>query len=262
VSFPVIGVFDSGVGGLTVLRAIHRRVPWADTAYLGDTARVPYGTRSAETVVRYAKNAARFLVSRERLGVLVVACNTVSAVALDVLAGDLEVPVIGVVEPTAARAVALSSAGRIGIIGTPGTVRSGAYERAVRRLRADAMTISRACPLFVPLAEEGWTDPSDPIARAIAERYLSPFGEVDTLILGCTHYPLLEPIIRSVLPVSTQLADAAEAVAESIAPLVRERAEGVGQRRYYVTDVPKGFSEVAARFLGDGIHDPIEVDLG
>lgn len=258
-----IGVFDSGVGGLTVLRAVHRRLPEVGTAYLGDTARVPYGTRSKETVTRYALNAARLLVERESLGALVVACNTASALALDALRDKLDVPVIGVVEPTAARAVAESKNGRIGIIGTPGTIHSGAYEREVRRLNPEARTFARACPLFVPLAEEGWTSGEDEIARLIAERYLAPFREdgIDTLILGCTHYPLLEGIIEQTLP-NVVLADAAEAVAAALELEPSARPEKTPLRRYYVTDVPKGFRLVAERFLGREIEELLEVDLG
>ena len=258
-----IGVFDSGVGGLTVLRAIHARVPEASTAYLGDTARVPYGTRSHETVVRYAENAARLLLEREQLGVLVVACNTASAVALDAVAALSPVPVVGVVEPTAVRAVELTSRGAIGIIGTRGTVTSGAYERAVDRLRPGVRTVSRPCPLFVPLAEEGWTDPGDEVVEEVARRYLTPLVDegIDTLILGCTHYPLLAPVIRAVLPESIALAEAPDSVADVVADLIDEPANPSPFRKYYVTDVPRGFAKVAARFLGSPIGPPIEVDL-
>lgn len=258
-----IGVFDSGVGGLTVLKAVHERLPEVGTAYLGDTARVPYGTRSKETVTRYALNAARLLVERESLAALVVACNTASALALDALRAKLTVPVIGVVEPTAQAAVAASRTGRIGIIGTPGTVNSGAYERAVRQLRPDAETFARACPLFVPLAEEGWTAAEDPVALAVAERYLTPFRDeqIDTLILGCTHYPLLRGIIERVLP-GVALADAAEAVASTLGRELAAPSGAAPLRRYYVTDVPKGFRSVAERFLGRGIEELLEVDLG
>lgn len=258
-----IGVFDSGVGGLTVLRAVHARLPQVGTAYLGDTARVPYGTRSKETVTRYALNAARLLVERESLAALVVACNTASALALDALKAKLTVPVIGVVEPTAKAAVSASKTGRIGIIGTPGTVNSGAYEREVKRLLPEAVTFARPCPLFVPLAEEGWTGQEDTIAAAVAERYLAPFRDegIDTLILGCTHYPLLRGIIEQALP-GVQLADAAEAVAAALGEELGERGAAAPLRRYYVTDVPKGFRSVAERFLGREIEELLEVDLG
>lgn len=258
-----IGVFDSGVGGLTVLRAIHRALPGYDTAYLGDTARVPYGTRSAETVVRYALNAARFLTSREELGVLVIACNTASAVAVEAVQKQVSVPVIGVIEPTARRAAELSRGGRIGVIGTRGTIISGAYQRAVSALSPSAEIFAAACPLFVPLAEEGWTSADDPIALATAKRYLEPLlsRSIDTLILGCTHYPLLEGVIRSVAGPQVMLADAAEAVASSLAASLNWASSGEPLRRYYVTDLPKGFEAVATRFLGSQIGAPVEVDL-
>lgn len=262
-----IGVFDSGVGGLTVLRTIHRLLPDRDTAYLGDTARVPYGTRSPETIVRYAVNAARFLVSREELGVFVIACNTASAVAVEAVAAAIPVPVIGVIEPTARHAARVSAGGRIGIIGTRGTIASGAYERAIHAARPEATTFAAACPLFVPLAEEGWTDPSDPVAELTARRYLLPLlaEGIDTLILGCTHYPLLGPVIRKVVGEKLVLCDASEAVAEDIRALAAERsswpAVNAPGRRYYLTDLPKGFRTVAERFLEGPISEPIEVDL-
>ncbi len=260
-----IGVFDSGVGGLTVLRAIHRRLPGRATAYLGDTARVPYGTRSPETVIRYAKNAARLLVEREDPSVLVIACNTASAVAIEPLQAALSVPVIGVIDATARRAAELGRGGRIGIIGTAGTVRSGAYERAVARAAPEARTVARACPLFVPLAEEGWTDPSDPVVRQVVARYLEPLLDegVDTLILGCTHYPLLARAIAAVLGPNVALADAADAVADEVAARIAEPAVEAGDplRRYYVTDAPAGFRTVAERFLGGPVPELLEVDL-
>lgn len=260
-----IGVFDSGVGGLTVLRALHRRMPDRDTAYLGDTARVPYGTRSADTVVRYALNAARFLSSREELGVLVIACNTASAVAVEAVARSVSMPVIGVIEPAARRAVSLTRSGRIGVIGTRGTILSGAYQRALASLLPEAQVFAQPCPLFVPLAEEGWTDENDELALGVARRYLEPLLEhgIDTLILGCTHYPLLEGVIRRVAGPSVQLADAAEAVADALTTnaSLPPAHRGAPVRRYYVTDLPKGFAAVAERFLGAKIDAPIEVDL-
>lgn len=259
-----IGVFDSGVGGLTVLRAIHRRLPHHDTAYLGDTARVPYGTRSAETVVRYAQNAARFLAAREDLGVLVIACNTASAVAVEAVAAMVPVPVLGVIEPTARHAAAISPGGRIGVVGTRGTIASGAYQRAITRIRPSAEVLAEACPLFVPLAEEGWTEPGDEVAELVARRYLSGLvaREIDTLILGCTHYPLLEDVIRGVVGPGVQLADASESVAREVEVLMGATAQPSARAaRYYVTDLPKGFASVAERFLGAPIDAPIEVDL-
>lgn len=258
-----IGVFDSGVGGLTVLRALHRRLPHHDTAYLGDTARVPYGTRSPETVVRYAENAARFLAAREDLSVFVIACNTASAVAVEAVARIVPVPVIGVIEPTARHAARISPGGRIGVVGTRGTIASGAYQRALTSARPGVEVLAEACPLFVPLAEEGWTEPGDEVAELVARRYLSGLvaRDIDTLILGCTHYPLLEGVIRSVVGPGVLLADASESVAQEVAGLLGPGPERTRAARYYVTDLPKGFTAVAERFLGGPIATPIEVDL-
>jgi glutamate racemase len=255
-----IGIFDSGVGGLTVQRAILDALPGADTFYLGDTARVPYGTKSAETVTQYSLRNARFL-ARHGIDVLVVACNTASAVALPALRAELPVPVIGVVEPGARVAARTSRTGRVGVIGTPGTVASGAYQEAIRRARPDATVTSRACPLFVPLAEEGWTDPADEVVRGVARRYLAPLrdAEVDTLVLGCTHYPLLAAAIAAELPGAT-LVDSASAVAGEVrarfGPSDRE-----AEHRFFVTDAPERFLAVAGRFLGRPVTAADHVDV-
>ncbi len=198
-----IGIFDSGFGGLTVQRAILDALPAVDTIYLGDTARLPYGSKSAETVTQYSLKNARFL-ARHEIDLLVVACNTASAVAIPALQAELPVPVLGVVEPGARAAVRATRTGRVGVIGTQGTVASGAYQRAIHALRPDAEVVARACPLFVPLAEEGWTDPADPVVQGIVDRYLAPLrtAGVDTLVLGCTHYPLLKAAIARALSTS------------------------------------------------------------
>ena len=255
-----IGIFDSGVGGLTVQRAVLDAVPGADTLYLGDTARVPYGTKSAETVTQYSLKNARFLV-REGIDLLVVACNTASAVALPALRAELTVPVIGVVEPGARVAARTSRSGNIGVIGTQGTVSSGAYQAAIRRERPSAQVTARACPLFVPLAEEGWTDPHDEVVRGVARRYLAPLREagVDTLVLGCTHYPLLAGAIAAELPGVT-LVDSAAAIAAE----VRATFGGPARQalhRFFVTDAPEKFLEVAGRFLGRPVTAAEHVDV-
>jgi glutamate racemase len=255
-----IGIFDSGVGGLTVQRAILDALPGAATLYLGDTARVPYGTKSPETVTQYSLRNARFL-ARHGIDVLVVACNTASAVALPALRAELSVPVIGVVEPGARVAARASRTGRIGVIGTPGTVASGAYQDAIRRARPEAEVTARACPLFVPLAEEGWTDPADEVVRGVARRYLGPLREagVDTVVLGCTHYPLLAGAIAAELP-GVALVDSASAVAAD----VRERFGGTGrdpEHRFFVTDAPERFLGVAGRFLGRPVTSAEHVDV-
>jgi glutamate racemase len=264
-SRAAIGVFDSGVGGLTVLRALMARLPNESTLYLGDTARVPYGTKSGEVVTRYSLANARFLLERE-IKLLVVACNTASAVALPALSRALPVPVIGVIEPGARAAAARTRTGRVGVIGTPGTVSSGAYQRALEQARPGSFVRARACPLFVPLAEEGWTHGEVPML--VAREYLSDMREagVDTLVLGCTHYPLLHGIIAEVMGPGVGLVDSAEAVAEAVeAQLRASQLLSPGDRppshAYFVTDVPHRFLEVGARFLGRTLPHAEQVDI-
>ena len=259
---PRIGIFDSGVGGLTVQRAILEALPGLDTVYLGDTARVPYGTRSAAVVTRYSLNNARFLAG-QGIELLVVACNTASAVALPALRDALPVPVLGVVEPGARAAARASRTGRIGVIGTQSAMGSGAYQAAVRALQPGAQVTAQACPLFVPLAEEGWTDPGDEVVRLVARRYLGPLRQagVDTVILGCTHYPLLQGAIAAELPGVT-LVDSARAIAVE----VKERLGSAtpasdGQHRFFVTDTPERFLSVAGRFLGRPVSQAEHVDV-
>lgn len=255
-----IGVFDSGVGGLTVFKELEAALPDECFVYLGDTARVPYGTRSPETVIRYGIEAARFLRKHE-IKMLVVACNTVSSVAIDAVAEEARVPVMGVIVPGARRAVKVSPGGRIGVIGTRATVASEAYPRAILALREDAEVFSQACPLFVPLAEEGWTD--NDAARLVAETYLEPLkaARVDTVVLGCTHYPLMVPVIRRVMGDGIALVDSAGAVATEVRDwLAQDRvlaAPSGGAKsanRFYVTDSPAPFAAVAQRFLGRAVE--------
>ncbi|HLV59871.1 MAG TPA: glutamate racemase [Fredinandcohnia sp.] len=255
----MIGVFDSGVGGLTILRAIRERLPGVPTIYLGDTARVPYGTKSPEVVVRYSRNNAALLL-REGVEMLVVACNTASAHALDVLRAELPIPVFGVVEPGVEAAIAARPGGRIGVIGTEGTIASGAYQRAIEARTGRPPEVARACPLFVPLAEEGWTE--GPVAEAVAERYLGDLrGRVDVLILGCTHYPLLRPALARVLGEEVALVDAGAAVADILAARAPTPAGADAAHRLLVTDVPARFFEVAQRFLGSLPGAVEQVDL-
>jgi glutamate racemase len=247
-----IGVFDSGVGGLTVVRALRRRLPGESILYLGDTARLPYGTKSPSTVRQYTRRNVEFLEARG-VKAVVVACNTATALALDDL--PTPVPVWGVVEPGAERA-ALRSRGRVGVIATEATVLSDAYGRALRRLRPELEVLSRACPLFVPLVEEGWHD--DPLAEQVARRYLEPLlaAGIDTLVLGCTHYPLLEPVLRRVVGEEVELVDSAAAVAERTArDLARHglAAEGgeTPEHHFCVTDSGDRFARLARMILGD-----------
>jgi glutamate racemase len=253
-----IGVFDSGLGGLTVVRAILQRLPHENLVYLGDNARVPYGTRSAKTVLNYARGCARKLREHD-IKLLVVACNTVSAVALDLLAVELDIPVLGVIAPGARAGVRSSKSGRIGVIATAATVDSGAYPRAVASADTRAETFTEAAPLFVPLAEEGWT--SGDVPRLVARRYLEPLvrANIDTLVLGCTHYPILRDAIAAELAAlngsAISVVDSADALAEELSELLQSRglhAERAvaGSLRLLVTDVPKRFADVASRFLG------------
>src|SRR4028119_1620796 len=210
-----IGIFDSGVGGLTVYRALHEQLPQERFVYLGDTARVPYGTKSLATVERYAVENARFLEAHG-VKLLVVACNTASALALPAIRASVGVPVVGVIEPGAAAAVEASKGGRIGVSATEATVRSGAYSRAIRELAPEAEVSERACPLFVALAEEGWAE-SD-VARKVAAEYLTELGggRVDALVLGCTHYPILRRVIQETVGADVRLIDSGEATAKSV----------------------------------------------
>jgi glutamate racemase len=265
-----IGVFDSGVGGLTVMRAVCELLPHEDIIYLGDTARVPYGNRGPQTVRRYAENATALLADRG-VKALVVACNTASAFGLEAVASGHDMPVLGVIEPVARTAAAATQTGHIGVIGTRGTVKSNAYVEALGRLRPEASVVQQPCPLLVPLAEEGWT--TGEVPRQVARRYLEPLGdsEIDTLILGCTHYPLLRETISEILtevvcrPVT--LFDSATSTARDL----RERLDEAGLRRgpqtgrslsFLLTDVPEGFKPTAERFFGSHIagFDHVDID--
>jgi glutamate racemase len=249
-----IGIFDSGVGGLTVFKEVISLLPHEDIIYLGDTARVPYGTRSPQTIIRYSQENTRFLL-RQGIKILVVACNTSSAVSLPSLKEENEIPVIGVIEPGARRASEVTQNKRIGVIGTEGTVKSRAYERAIRMIDQKIAIISRACPLFVPLAEEGWMD--NEVARLTAQSYLSPLcGEkIDTLVLGCTHYPLLEVVIREIMGDEVCLVNSGKETAKEIQKVLNEQGlatpgKRAGSYRFYVTDNAKRFIKVGERFLG------------
>lgn len=260
-----VGIFDSGVGGLTVMRQIRHLLPAEDLIYLGDTARVPYGTKSPETVIRYALHCAEMLTGRG-IKLLVVACNTASAYALDALRGCLRVPVIGVVEPGARAALRATQTGRVGVIGTPGTVRSGAYERVIRQMDPRARIFLQACPLFVPLAEEGWTRGSVP--ELIAEKYLGRLKRhhVDTLVLGCTHYPLLRPVIAKVMGPDVTLVDSAHETARVTRQLLGQSrlarpADTPGKSLFLVTDNPETFCRTGSRFWGHPLEQVEWVDL-
>jgi len=243
-----IGVFDSGVGGLTVFREIARALPHESLIYLGDSARVPYGTKSPETVLRYSLEAAQHLLERN-VKMLVVACNTATAAALPVLQKRLPIPVIGVVEP-GARAAVERTRGRIGVIATEGTVKSRVYTKAIKSLRPDVEVIEAAAPLFVALAEEGWANTH--VAREVAEIYLGPLVDagIDTLVLGCTHYPILRGTIESVVGVDVQIVDSAETTAQWVKKELTEVAmPGDPLHHFLVTDAEERFRRIAGEFL-------------
>jgi glutamate racemase len=262
-----IGVFDSGLGGLTVVRAIYERLPHESTIYFGDTARVPYGPKSPETVRRYSLEILHWLVG-QRVKAVVIACNTSTAHALDALRAESPVPVVGVIEPGARAAIAAAPHGTIGVIGTAGTIASGAYVRAIRHRDPDARVVQQACPLFVPLAEEGWFD--HPATELVAREYLRPLQEegIRALVLGCTHYPLLKPLLERVLGPGVALIDSAAETARAVEKVLAR--EGLSARagaaaplhRFVVSDDAARFLSVGSRFLGDRLREAEVVPLG
>lgn len=260
-----IGIFDSGIGGLTVLKEIICRLPGESTVYLGDTARVPYGIRSPETVTRYSFENTRFLFSKG-IKLLVVACNTASSISLAAVRQAVPVPVIGVIEPGARAAAAATRNRKIGVIGTDATVRSNAYPAAIRGFDQTIEVFSLPCPLFVPLVEEGWTEGA--VAELTAETYLREIREkgIDTLVLGCTHYPLLKGVLSQIMGPGVTLIDSAIETAASIQSALAEHdmlnavpTEGI--RQFYVTDSPEKFVRVGERFLGSSISFIQKIEL-
>lgn len=261
-----IGVFDSGVGGLTVVRALMERLPLESIVYFGDTARVPYGVKSVATIEHFAAQITRFLL-QQNVKMLIVACNTMAAVALDTirkLAGDI--PVLDVIEAGSRAAIRHSPGRRIGVIGTPTTINSNAYARRMHALDPSIHVYSRACSLFVPLVEEGWLD--HPVTRLTAEEYLKPVlaEEVEALVLGCTHYPLLKPLLREVAGDGVRLIDSAETTAELAAECLQAKGlactggQGAVDYRYIVTDVPLRFQTIGERFLGRSLGTVEKLD--
>ena len=245
-----IGIFDSGVGGLTVYKAIRSAFPKEDLIYFGDTARVPYGPKSHNTIIEYSVQNARFLLQKG-IKILIVACNTSSAVALQDLEALTDIPIIGVIGPGAEMAAKLTRSKKIGVIGTEGTVRSEAYSRAISEILPEAEVFSQACPLFVPLVEEGWLE--HPTTRQIVHEYLDPYKEVDidTLVLGCTHYPLLKEMIGEVLGPKVSLVDSADAIANYLRSLLPMDNDGLGGTdKFFVSDNEHKFAQIAGRILG------------
>jgi len=260
-----IGLFDSGVGGLTVLREVLRQLPHEPTLYFGDTARVPYGSKSREVIVRFSLEIGQFL-QKEKIKMLVVACNTASAFALTALRAQFQIPIIGVIEPGARSALAATRLGRIGVIGTEGTIESRAYTEAIHRLNAEIEVFGQACPLIVPLVEEGWLD--KPVALEIVREYLKPLlaKKIDTLVLGCTHYPLLKNLIAEVSGPDVRLIDSAEETAREVGTELAKMglfaADQTARHRFFVSDDPLKFERVGKRFLGQPVPDVQRVDIG
>ena len=261
-----IGVFDSGVGGLTVVQGIQRQLPNERVVYFGDTARFPYGSKSVQTVKEFARQNSRFLLGFD-VKLIVVGCNTATACALETLQAEMPVPVVGVIQPGALAASRASRRKFIGVIGTQGTIASGAYQQALAGIDSSISVFTQACPLFVSLAEEGWTDHA--AALLIAHEYLDPLREamVDSLVLGCTHYPLLIPVIRRVMGPEIVLTDSAEEVSREVGRMLAgKQLESDGNaasgHRFFVSDVPLKFREVGERFLGRALPTVEQVSVG
>jgi glutamate racemase len=249
-----IGVFDSGVGGLTVVRALMERLPFENIVYFGDTARVPYGVKSVETIASYARQITEFLL-QQRVKLLIIACNTMAAVAYQVVDDLSPVPVLDVIDAGARSAAAVTRVHYVAVIGTPATINSNAYARAIHRYDPSVRIFSQACPLFVPLVEEGWLD--HPVTRLTAQEYFKHIlcNPIDAMVLGCTHYPLLKPLLQDVVGPGITLVDSAEAMADQTASALDEKQlsnteQAVPDYTFYVTDVPLRFQTIGERFLG------------
>jgi len=261
-----IGLFDSGVGGLTVLREVAKQLPKESTFYFGDTARVPYGSKSRDVIQRFSLEIAQFLL-QEKVKMIVVACNTASAFALSVLRSRFDVPIVGVIEPGAQAALKATQSGRVGVIGTEGTIESQAYSEAIHHLKSSIQVFGQACPLIVPLVEEGWLD--KPVALEIVKEYLVPLleNQIDTLVLGCTHYPLLKNLLASVAGPNVRLIDSAEETARTVGRQLKDLkleapAGSPVMRRFFVSDAPDKFEKVGQRFLGEAIPGVKKIDIG
>lgn len=251
-----IGVFDSGLGGLTAVRRLHALMPQENIIYFGDTGRVPYGTRGRDIITKYARQDVAFLRQYD-LKSIIIACNTVSAIALDLLSEENDIPIIGAVEPACRRAMTMTQTGRVGVIGTAATIRSGAYEKYLHKKDGTLDLFTQACPLFVPLVENGRVHRGDVVIETVVKEYLTPLKDagVDTLILGCTHYPLLEEVIGDFMGPDVTLIDSG-AEAANLASTQFDPNEGTGTTQYFVSDDPQGFDQLAELFLQE------KVDVG
>jgi glutamate racemase len=258
-----IGVFDSGIGGLTVLQKIIESLPKENTVYLGDTARAPYGTKSVETVLRYSFENTEFLLQKG-VKAVVVACNTSTAIALTQLKNSFSIPVIGVIDPGVRSAIKSTRNKKVGVIGTEATIQSGAYTRALKEADGAVEVYSRACPLFVPLVEEGWID--NDVMEMTVKAYLGSLKQsgIDTLILGCTHYPLLKKAIRNFIGTGVRLVDSAEETAREVEATLKKavltRRNGKGIHSFFVTDAPDRFIKVGRRFLGEKVESAVRIE--
>ncbi|MCC7431274.1 glutamate racemase [bacterium] len=260
-----IGIFDSGIGGLTVVKQLIKELPNENLIYLGDTARVPYGSKSPKTVTQFSLQNSQFLVS-QNVKIIVVACNTASAEAIPTLRQNFDVRVFGVIEPGSKQAAKITKNGKIGVIGTTGTIKSNTYQKEIQKLDSKIDVFSQACPLFVPLAEEGWFDKE--ATFLIAKEYLTNLVElgIDTLILGCTHYPLLSETIQKVVGDSVTLIDSGKETAKFVAEILKNlnqlsEKQTEGERKYFLTDLPLKFQEVGSRFLGSQIREVTKVSI-
>lgn len=259
-----IGVFDTGLGGLTAVRELMRLLPGEDIVYFGDTGRVPYGNRSRDTIIKYARQDVAFLRTFD-LKAIVIACGTVSTTALEVLEAENSIPILGVMGPSVAEAAASTHNGKIGLIATQATIRTHAYEKALTRLLPSAEVTALACPLLVPLVENGRFRPGDQVPELVVAEYLAPIkaAGVDTLVLGCTHYPLLTDIIHAYMGPDVTLVNSGAACARQVASLLEGNGEArPGVRRYFVSDRVDDFSSLASIFLGDDVRGEVEqVDI-
>jgi len=260
-----IGIFDSGLGGLTVMSQVMKELPNEDLVYFGDTARIPYGSKSRGAIIEFSRQISEFLL-KKKVKLIVVACNTASSFALDFLKDNLEIPIVGVIEPGAKAAIEATKTGRIGIIGTEGTVNSSSYVKAIKKSNRNEKIYQQACPLFVPLVESGWI--STPITTLIIREYLKALKKagIDTLILGCTHYPLLKGGIQKAMGKEVRLIDSASATAKSVAKLLKDKGlRNIGAKKarysFFVSDSPEKFQKLGQQFLGKAIKNVKKVNL-